>query len=65
VDDKGDVRARAIADLQLAVHSGSEGEVAAAVRTAFVAGVEHYEIAELSGLGESGVLGILGMTQAP
>ena len=47
-DDTGDVRLRAIAELALAVETG--GDVKQAVQAAYLAGVEPYEIAELSGL---------------
>ena len=58
MDDKGDVRMRAIAQLSLAVETG--GDVTEAVQAAYLAGVEPYEIAELSGLPMRRVLGILG-----
>lgn len=47
MDDKGDMRMRAIAELALAVETG--GDIEQAVRAAYMAGVEPYEIAELSG----------------
>jgi hypothetical protein len=46
--DKGDVRLRAIARLALAAETA--GDVEPAVRAAFTAEVEPYEIAQLSGL---------------
>ena len=45
MDDKGDMRMRAIAELALAVETG--GDVDQAVQAAYMAGVEPYEIAEL------------------
>ena len=58
MDDKGDVRLRAIAELALAVETG--GDVEQAVQAAFMAGVAPYEIAELGGLPMRRVLDILG-----
>ena len=58
MDDKGDMRLRAIAELALAVETG--GDVEKAVQAAFMAGVEPYEIADLSGLPMRRVLEILG-----
>ena len=55
-----DARARAMADLPLAASVGGD-ELAATVRAAFVAGVEPFEIAELSGLEMPKVWGLLGM----
>jgi hypothetical protein len=49
---------RAIAELALAAETG--GDVEQAVQAAFMAGVEPYEIAELSGLLIRRLLGILG-----
>ena len=61
MDDTGDVRSRAIAQLVLAVDTG--GDVDQAVQAAFMAGVEPYEIAELSGLPMRRVLEILGQPE--
>jgi hypothetical protein len=58
MDDKGDMRMRAIAELALAVET--RRGVDPAVQAAFLAGVEPYEIAELSGLPMRRVLEILG-----
>jgi hypothetical protein len=58
MDDKRDIRMRAIAELALAAETG--GEVEQAVQAAFMAGVEPYEIAELSGLPMRRVLESLG-----
>ena len=52
MDDKGDVRLRAIAELALAVETG--GDVEQAVQAACMAGVEPYEIAELAGCPSGG-----------
>lgn len=60
-DDKGDVRTRAIAELALAVETF--GDVEKAVQAAFMAGVEPYEIAELSGVPMCRVLEILGQPE--
>ena len=57
-DDKGDMRMRAIAQLALAAEGG--GDVDDAVRAAYMAGVEPYEIAELGGVPMRQVLTILG-----
>jgi hypothetical protein len=59
MDNTSDVRTRAIADLTLAVQRGGD-ELPAAMRTAFVAGVEPFEIAEASGIDEQQVRDILG-----
>jgi hypothetical protein len=56
--EEGDMRTRAIAQLSLAVEAG--GEVEQAVQAAYLAGVEPYEIAELSGLPMRRVLDSLG-----
>ena len=48
MDDKGDMRMRAIDELALATEIGSHAEQA--VQAAYLAGVEPYEIAELGGL---------------
>lgn len=58
VDDKGDMRMRAIAQLALAVETG--GNVEQAVQAAYMAEIEPHEIAELSGLPMRQVLAILG-----
>lgn len=58
MDDKGDMRTRAIAQLNLAVETG--GDVDETVQAAHMAGLEPYEIAELSGVPMRRVLEILG-----
>ena len=58
MDDKGDMRMRAIAELALAVETG--GDVEQAVQAAYLAGVEPYEIAELGGMPLRQVLVVLG-----
>ena len=58
MDDKGDVRLRAIAELALTAESGRDVEEA--VQAAYLAGVEPYEIAELGGVPLRRVLEILG-----
>jgi hypothetical protein len=59
MDNTADIRARALADLTRAAQHGGD-ELPAAMRTAFVAGVEPFEIAEASGLDEQQVRDILG-----
>jgi hypothetical protein len=61
MDDKGDMRMRAIAEMALAAETG--GDVDPAAQAGFMAGVEPYEIAELSGLPMRQVLGILGQPE--
>ena len=61
MDDKGDMRTRAIAELAQAVETG--GDVEQAVQAEFMAGLEPYEIAELSGLPIRRVLKILGQPE--
>lgn len=61
VDDHDDVRLRAIAQMALAVELG--GDVEQAVRAAYMAGVEPYEIAELSGLPMRRVLEFVGQPE--
>ena len=58
VDDKGDMRTRAIAELALAVEE--DDAVGEAVQAARMAGLGPYEIAELSGLPMRRVLGNAG-----
>ena len=58
MDDKGGVRMRANAQLALAVETG--GDVEEAVQAAYMADIEPYEIAGLSGLPMRRVLEILG-----
>ena len=58
MDDKGDMRMRAVAELALAVETSRDVEQA--VQAAFMAGLEPYEIAELSGLPMRRVLEMLG-----
>jgi hypothetical protein len=48
MDDTGDMRMRAIAELALAMET--DGDVEQAVQAAYLAEVEPHEIAELSGL---------------
>ena len=62
MDDKGDMRLRAIAQLALATEE--EDGVDEAVQAAFMAGVEPYEIAELGGLPMRRVLKILGRQES-
>lgn len=57
-DDKGDMRMRAIAQLALAAEGGED--VDNAVRAAYMAGVQPYEISELGGVPMRQVLTILG-----
>ena len=61
MDDKGDMRMRAIAQLALAVETG--GELDQAVQAAYMARVEPYEIGELSGLPLRRVLEIVGRAE--
>ena len=61
MDDKGDMRMRAIAQLSLAVETG--GDVTEAVQAAYLAGVEPYEIAELGGLPMRRVLETVGLLE--
>ena len=61
MDEKGDTRTRAIAELALAVETG--GDVEQAVQAVCVAGVEPYGIAELSGLPMRRVLDVLGQPE--
>ena len=61
MDDKGDVRLRAIAELALAVETG--GGIEHAVRAAYLAGVEPYEIVALGGLPMRRVLEVLGQLE--
>ena len=58
MDDKGDMRLRAIAELALAVETG--GDVEQAVQAAYMAEVEPHEISHLSGLPMRRVLENLG-----
>ena len=62
VDDKGDMRTRAIAELALAVEE--DDGVDQAVQAAHMAGLEPYEIAELGGVPMRRVLVILGSPAA-
>lgn len=59
MSDTADVRSRALADLRLAAEHGGE-ELRAAARTAFVAGVEPFQIADVAGIDEQQVREILG-----
>jgi hypothetical protein len=61
MEDKGDMRMRAIAELALAVETG--GDVEQAVQAAFMAEVDPHEIAELSGLTMRRVLRMLGQPE--
>jgi hypothetical protein len=61
MDDKGDMRMRAIAELALAAEA--RGDVDQAVQAAFMADVEPYEIAELSGLPMRRVLETVGQPE--
>jgi hypothetical protein len=61
MDDKGDVRLRAIAELALTAESGRDVEEA--VQAAYLAGVEPYEIAELGGVPLRRVLEVLGQPE--
>ena len=61
MDDKGDVRLRAIADLAMAVED--DDGVDQAVQAAHMAGVEPHEIAELGGLSMRRVLEMLGQPE--
>ena len=58
MDDKGDMRMRAIAEVALAVETG--GDIEQAAQAALMADVEPHEIAELSGLPMRRVLAVLG-----
>jgi hypothetical protein len=60
MDDKADRRARAIADLTMAAEHGGD-QLEATARAAFVAGLEPFEIAELSGMDMARVWEVLGM----
>ena len=62
MDDKGDMRLRAIAQLALAAEE--EDGVDEAVQAAFMAGVEPCEIAELGGLRMRRVLKIPGRQES-
>jgi hypothetical protein len=61
MEDKGDMRMRAIAQLALAIDTG--GEIEEAVQAAFMAEVQPGEIADLSGLPMRRVLAILGQPE--
>ena len=61
VESGGDARMRAIAQLALAVETG--GDVEEAVRAAYHAGAEAYQIAELGGVSIRRVLEVLGRPQ--
>lgn len=61
MDDKGDMRMRAIAQLALAIDTG--GGVEEAVQAAFMAEVQPAEIADLSGLPLRRVMAILGQPE--
>ena len=60
MDTTADPRARAIADLRLAAEHGGD-ELEAAARAAFVAGLEPFEIAEISGWDMPRVREVLGL----
>ena len=61
MESGGDAQMRAIAELALAVETG--GDVEEAVRAAYQAGVEPYQIAELGGVSMRSVLEVLGRPQ--
>ena len=61
MDDKGDMRMRAIAELALTVEE--DDGVGEAVQAARMAGLEPYEIAQLGGLPMRRVLEMLGQPE--